>query len=313
MDMFDSVAHSDRISKNSKSFAFSPKSSTKGMRPFGEIAFESGLQWNNETTPLPHMINRSIAISPVIPILGRNRDISPLFCSINQNRNPSPAKNTKSNKAVLPFKKIKKKKSLNSVKREKRVNNPFDNGIKDDKECPPKVSENQAHLFENRNRVSYAKPEQKDFDPVEPPKKASKVSCNCKSSKCLKLYCDCLRNNGYCGPGCNCVGCENYKDSKKRKIKVKELKRKNPLIFEPIVLNKGEGKSHMIHHRGCSCKKNGCLKNYCECQQFGVLCGFHCKCIGCQNCVDQANYNTKKQYRFESIPVRNIFKQLKYA
>ena len=33
--------------------------------------------------------------------------------------------------------------------------------------------------------------------------------CNCKKSKCLKLYCDCFANGGYCGAACSCVSCAN--------------------------------------------------------------------------------------------------------
>ena len=35
-----------------------------------------------------------------------------------------------------------------------------------------------------------------------------KVYCNCKKTKCLKLYCDCFRLNQTCD-GCNCQGCHN--------------------------------------------------------------------------------------------------------
>lgn len=309
MDIFKSVNQSDEMNNKSQDFMFSPGSPRKERKHFRELAFESEINFNYETSPLPLHINRSIAISPVIPIFGRNRDASPLFNKLNDNRKFSPYVDQRELKIPVQYKKIKKKKSFNTLKREKRIN-PFKNEFKNEKEVPffAAVSENQMSLLENTNRVSYTKHEQKVFDPVEPAKKETKITCNCKNSKCLKLYCDCLRANGYCNPSCNCSNCENYKESKKRKLKVKELERKNPLIFEPIVLNKAEGKDHMIHHRGCSCKKNGCLKNYCECQQFGVLCGFHCKCIGCQNCVDQTNYNTKKQYRFESIAVRTILK-----
>lgn len=38
-------------------------------------------------------------------------------------------------------------------------------------------------------------------------KKKKSKSCNCKNSKCLKLYCECFRNKGYCGNSCNCIGC----------------------------------------------------------------------------------------------------------
>ena len=37
------------------------------------------------------------------------------------------------------------------------------------------------------------------------------------------------------------------------------------------------------HHRGCHCKRSGCLKNYCECYEAKVACNQTCKCIGCKN------------------------------
>ena len=33
--------------------------------------------------------------------------------------------------------------------------------------------------------------------------------CNCRKSKCLKLYCECFANNRFCGPACACVCCNN--------------------------------------------------------------------------------------------------------
>ena len=36
----------------------------------------------------------------------------------------------------------------------------------------------------------------------------SSKSCNCKKSRCLKLYCECFARGEYCRD-CNCVGCEN--------------------------------------------------------------------------------------------------------
>ncbi len=35
-----------------------------------------------------------------------------------------------------------------------------------------------------------------------------KVQCNCRKSKCLKLYCECFSNGDYCA-NCNCVDCHN--------------------------------------------------------------------------------------------------------
>ena len=36
-----------------------------------------------------------------------------------------------------------------------------------------------------------------------------KRNCNCKQSKCIKLYCECFNSNVFCDSGCNCVDCLN--------------------------------------------------------------------------------------------------------
>lgn len=36
-----------------------------------------------------------------------------------------------------------------------------------------------------------------------------RIKCNCKKSKCLKLYCDCFAAGLGCTPECNCFECKN--------------------------------------------------------------------------------------------------------
>ena len=38
---------------------------------------------------------------------------------------------------------------------------------------------------------------------------AGASGCNCRNSRCLKLYCVCFSAGGVCGPGCACVNCAN--------------------------------------------------------------------------------------------------------
>lgn len=33
--------------------------------------------------------------------------------------------------------------------------------------------------------------------------------CNCKNSKCIKLYCECYQANVFCDPNCHCHNCYN--------------------------------------------------------------------------------------------------------
>ncbi len=46
------------------------------------------------------------------------------------------------------------------------------------------------------------------------PGKISKISCTCKNSKCLKLYCECFSSQSYCDPAtCSCKDCNNTVDN----------------------------------------------------------------------------------------------------
>lgn len=61
-------------------------------------------------------------------------------------------------------------------------------------------------------------------------------SCNCKNSKCLKLYCECFRKKGFCGASCNCIGCKNtemFLDERQAAIDL--IEEKNIMAFEPKI------------------------------------------------------------------------------
>ncbi|KAK6130168.1 hypothetical protein DH2020_036084 [Rehmannia glutinosa] len=95
--------------------------------------------------------------------------------------------------------------------------------------------------------------------------------CNCKKSKCLKLYCECFAAGVYCVEPCACIDCFNKPVHEDTVLATrKQIESRNPLAFAPKVIRGSESISEIgddssktpasaRHKRGCNCKKcEGC-------------------------------------------------------
>ena len=114
----------------------------------------------------------------------------------------------------------------------------------------------------------------------------SKHTCNCRKSRCLKLYCECFASDVFCN-GCNCVNCKNNPEHLKEREEVKQaLIQRNPHVFEPHVV--WDTPATRTNLRGCKCQKTRCVKKYCDCFRNGICCGPNCRCVDCKNTEEAA-------------------------
>ena len=132
------------------------------------------------------------------------------------------------------------------------------------------------------------------------------MRCNCKKSRCLKLYCECFAARKMCDEDCKCTDCANNESHKEERLAaIKTVLERRPDAFHTKILvaavvtgpTTGPGPAAtaalsmrdsmapvaLAHVRGCSCRRTKCTKKYCVCYNTEVKCGEWCRCVGCEN------------------------------
>ena len=78
-------------------------------------------------------------------------------------------------------------------------------------------------------------------------------SCNCRNSKCLKLYCECFASGRYCS-GCNCANCmNNTMHEAARSRAIEAILERNPNAFRPKIQFQPVRSSVQQAYRGLHC------------------------------------------------------------
>ncbi|XP_027361304.1 protein tesmin/TSO1-like CXC 2 [Abrus precatorius] len=164
---------------------------------------------------------------------------------------------------------------------------PSDNGVQPAEDCY------QAYMAGEDFNQSSPKKKRRKLEPAGETEGCKR--CNCKKSKCLKLYCECFAAGVYCIEPCSCQECFNKPIHEDTVLQTrKQIESRNPLAFAPKVIRSSDSvpdigddpnktPASARHKRGCNCKKSNCLKKYCECYQGGVGCSISCRCEGCKN------------------------------
>ncbi|GAU15107.1 hypothetical protein TSUD_08450, partial [Trifolium subterraneum] len=160
-----------------------------------------------------------------------------------------------------------------------------------------RVSPTEVENTEESNHRSTSKKKKKtSTDDASGPK-----SCNCKKSKCLKLYCDCFGAGLFCGDDCACESCGNRVEFQETVVETKHhIESRNPQAFAPkIVLCAADVPPNNMedvnmttpasarHKRGCNCKSFAMSANRFLfeniCHKANVGCSTGCRCDGCMN------------------------------
>jgi len=153
------------------------------------------------------------------------------------------------------------------------------NAMRNGKPCEPQADKNdqtgpkkaRQQIFSDDRSIFSETPTNIVYGYIVNEDKPKIQSCNCSKSKCLKMYCECFKNDMVCGPHCNCTDCKNTVENIES---IKRLKEQ----FKPKIAKKTKPEDEP-----CNCRNSQCANNYCPCHKNGKTCGPKCQCFSCEN------------------------------
>ena len=241
---------------------------------------KSGEQNNKEEK------NRNINYFPISLNNSIGMATNPLTCLSNQNVELQQDEQTKNNLFIQKRNRTNNLIDENIEKSENNIDSENKNGSMNDSNSDinmksprnQKIKLYQMNQLNNHDPFVCKKMSIDLDDDATNPNMGNKKSmgCNCKNSGCLKRYCECFSRMKYCERNCQCKNClNNINFEKDRSEAIRLYLVKSPVSFKKINMD--------LNNITCNCKKSNCLKNYCECFQFGLKCTYSCGCVDCKN------------------------------
>lgn len=146
------------------------------------------------------------------------------------------------------------------------------------------------------------------------------ITCACKSSKCIRLYCDCFASSLLCTGKCTCAdGCHNDGASEHTHTRtgtILGILNAQSLAFRPSpeqleLASAGAINEYMSKQtapsRSCSCRKSRCLKvSTCTCVDYGTIREFvygtkKLDSIGVESHLTRATYTHIFYFNFQGL------------